>query len=118
MEKTPWPGGLLEALKYIGRDVQTETSVSAVGNARGKQGRESVIETAAPAVRDFLAGMRGTSPVTLEEGTQAAWLYEILRPLGAQVGVCDPRKTALLRAGNKGERGDAQKLAQLLRADL
>jgi len=108
----------MEALKYIGMDVHTETIVIAVLNARGKQVMESVIETTAPAVRDFIQGIRGTVHVTFEEGTQAAWLYDILQPLVAKVVVCDPRKNTLLLAGNKGDRVDAQKLAQLLRADL
>jgi transposase len=108
----------MEALKYIGMDVHTETIVIAVLNTRGKQMMESVIETTAPAVRDFIQGIRGTVHVTFEEGTQAAWLYDILRPLVAKVVVCDPRKNTLLLAGNKGDRVDAQKLAQLLRADL
>ena len=108
----------MEALKYIGMDVHTDTIVIAVLNARGKQVMESVIETTAPAVRDFIQGIRGTVHVTFEEGTQAAWLYDILRPLVAKVVVCDPRKNTLLLAGNKGDRIDAQKLAQLLRAEL
>ena len=106
------------ALKYIGMEVHTETLVIAVLNTRGKQVMASVIETTAPAVRDFIAGIRGTVHVTFEEGTQAAWLYDILRPLVAKVVVCDPRKNTLLLAGNKGDRVDAHKLAQLLRADL
>jgi hypothetical protein len=77
----------MEALKYIGMDVHTETIVIAVLNARGKQVMESVIETTAPAVRDFIQGIRGTVHVTFEEGTQAAWLYEILRPLVTKVVV-------------------------------
>jgi transposase len=108
----------MEALKYIGMDVHTETIVIVVVNARGKHVMESVIETTASAVRDFIQGIRGTVHVTFEEGTQAAWLYDILRPLVAKVVVCDPRKNTLLLAGNKGDRVDAQKLAQLLRADL
>src|SRR5262249_23277148 len=72
------PGGPREALKYIGMDVHTETIVIAVLNARGKQVMESVIETTALAVRDFIQGLRGTVHVTFEEGTQAAWLYDIL----------------------------------------
>lgn len=108
----------MEALKYIGMDVQTETIVIVVLNTRGKQVMESVIETTAPAVRDFIQGIRGTVHVTFEEGTQAAWLYDILRPLVATVVVCDPRKNTLLLAGNKGDRVDAHKRAQLLRADL
>ena len=32
--------------------------------------------------------------------------------------VCDPRKNALLKAGNKNDRIDARKLADLLRSGL
>lgn len=108
----------MDALKYIGMDVHTETIVSAVLNARGKLVMESVIETKAQAVRDFVQGVRGTVSVTFEEGTHAAWLYDVLQPVVAKVVVCDPRKNTLLLAGNKGDRVDAHKLAQLLRADL
>lgn len=104
----------MEALKYIGMDVHTDTIVIAVLNARGKLVMESVSETTAPTVRDFVQGIRGTVHVTFEEGTRAAWLYDILRPLVAKVVVCNPRKNTLLLAGNKGDRIDAQKLAQLL----
>jgi hypothetical protein len=34
------------------------------------------------------------------------------------VVVCDPRKNALLKAGNKNDRVDARKLSELLRAGL
>ena len=108
----------MEALKYVGMDVHTETIVSAVLNARGKLVMESVIETKAQAVRDFVQGVRGMVHVTFEEGTHAAWLYDVLHPVVAKVVVCDPRKNTLLLAGNKGDRIDAHKLAQLLRADL
>jgi transposase len=108
----------MEALKYVGMDVHKDTIVIAVLNARGKLVMESVIETKAQAVRDFVQGVRGTVQVTFEEGTHAAWLYDVLRPLVAKVVVCDPRKNTLLLAGNKGDRVDAHKLAQLLRADL
>ena len=56
--------------------------------------------------------------VTLEEGTSAAWLYDLLKPYVAKVVVCDPRKNALLKAGNKNDRIDARKLADLLRVGL
>jgi hypothetical protein len=36
----------------------------------------------------------------------------------ARVLVCDPRKNALLKSGNKNDQIDAQKLAGLLRAGL
>jgi len=56
--------------------------------------------------------------VAFEEGTRAAWLYDLLKPHVAQVIICDPRKNALLKTGNKNDRVDARKLCDLLRAGL
>jgi hypothetical protein len=39
-----------------------------------------------------------------------------LKPHVTKVIVCDPRKNALLNAGNKNDRVDARKLSDLLRA--
>src|ERR1700722_1560193 len=63
-------------------------------------------------------GLRGGLCVTFGEGTTAAWLYDLVKPQVAQVVVCDPRKNALLKAGNKNDRVDARKLSELLRAGL
>jgi transposase len=41
-------------------------------------------------------------------------LHDLLKPHVAQVLVCDPRKNALIKAGNKSDRIDARKLADLL----
>ena len=41
-------------------------------------------------------------------------MHVLLKPHVAQVLVCDPRKNALIKAGNKSDRIDAQKLADLL----
>jgi len=56
--------------------------------------------------------------VTLEEGTCAAWLHDLLKPHVTKVLVCDPRKNSLLKSGNKNDRIDARKLADLLRTGL
>jgi transposase len=45
-------------------------------------------------------------------------LYDLLKPHVTKVVVCNPRKNALLKAGNKSDRIDARKLADLLRAGL
>jgi len=50
--------------------------------------------------------------VTWEEGTWAAWLYDVLRPQVARVLVCDPRRNALLKESNKSDKIDARKLAK------
>ncbi len=56
--------------------------------------------------------------IAFEEGTSAGWLYDLVKPHVARVVVCDPRKNALLKAGNKNDQVDARKLSELLRADL
>ena len=56
--------------------------------------------------------------MTFEEGTHSAWLYDLLVRRVAKLVVCNPRKNALLKAGNKSDRIDARKLAELLRAGL
>ena len=52
--------------------------------------------------------------MTFEEATWAAWLYDLLKPHVAKLVVCNPRKNALLKDGNKSDRIDARKLAELL----
>src|SRR5262245_22970070 len=101
--------------KYVGLDVHQSSTVAAVHAEQGKSVMESILGTEAEAIGDFLKGLRGTIHVTFEEGTQAAWLYEIVKPVVAEVMVCNPRRNQLLAEGNKGDRVDAQKLAELLR---
>jgi transposase len=101
--------------KYVGLDVHQSSTMAAVHDEKGKAVMESILKTEAEAIRDFLKGLSGTVHVTFEEGTQAGWLYEIVKPLVAEVVVCNPRTNRLLAVGNKGDRVDAHKLAELLR---
>ena len=101
--------------KYIGLDVHQATISVAVMDSTGRVIMESIVETKAATILEFLAGLRGTLAVTFEEGTWAAWLYDLLKPHVAKLVVCNPRKTALLKDGNKSDRIDARKLAELLR---
>jgi transposase len=104
--------------KYIGLDVHQATISAAVLDSSGKLVMESILETKAATVLQFIHGLRGSLHVTLEEGTLAAWLHDLLKPHVAKLLVCDPRKNALLKAGNKNDRIDARKLADLLRTRL
>src|SRR5207249_7408189 len=106
---------LVNSEKYIGLDVHQATISVAVMDPRGKVVMESILETKAATLLEFLAGLRGTLSVTFEEGTWAAWLYDLLKPHVQKLVVCNPRKTALLKHGNKSDRIDARKLADLLR---
>ena len=100
--------------KYIGLDVHQATISVAVLDSAGKLVMEALLETKAETVLQFVHGLRGSLRVTFEEGTCAAWLHGLLKPHVTEVVVCDPRKNALLKAGNKSDRIDAQKLADLL----
>src|ERR1700682_6093532 len=102
-------------IKYIGMDVHKETISIAVMNSDGKVVMESIIETKASTILQSIQGIRGDLHVTFEEGTWAAWLHDLLKPHVTELVVCDPRKNALLKTGNKSDRIDARKLADLLR---
>jgi len=100
--------------KYIGLDVHQATISVAVLDSAGKLVVEAILETKAETILQLLDGLRGSLHVTFEEGTSAAWLHDLLKPHVTQVLVCDPRRNALIKAGNKSDRIDARKLADLL----
>ena len=100
--------------KYIGLDVHQATISVAVLDSAGKLVMEAILETKAETILQFLHGLHGSLHVTLEEGTCAAWLHDLLKPHVTEVLVCDPRKNASMKAGNKNDRADARRLAELL----
>ena len=104
--------------KYIGMDVHQATISVAVMDSAGRLILESILETKAATILQFISGLRGRLLVTFEEGTSAAWLYDLLKPHVAKVLVCDPRKNTLLKDGNKSDRIDARKLAELMRGNF
>lgn len=103
---------------YVGMDVHQASTSIAVMNGQGKLISESVIETKAQTIIDFLNGLSGEVHVTFEEGTQAEWLYDLISPHATELVVCNPHHNHLLKTGNKSDRVDARKLAQLLRARM
>ncbi len=100
---------------YVGMDVHRASIVIAVLNGAGRVVERITLETNGARVRSYLQQLGGRVYVTFEEGTQAQWLYDLVRPLVTEVIVCDPRHNKLLTAGNKSDRIDAEKLAELLR---
>jgi transposase len=105
-------------VKYIGMDVHKEAIVIAVLNGTGKMIMETILETKASSILQFIHGLGGELHVTWEEGTWAAWLYDLLQPQVPHIVVCNPRRNALLKEGSKSDKVDAQKLADLLRTGM
>jgi hypothetical protein len=97
-------------IKYVAFDLHKSTISVAVLNLEGKLVTQAVIQTDAIAIRDFLRGISGCVHLTFEEGCNAQWLFELARPLVAELIVCNAKPIASV--GNKSDRLDALKLAQ------
>ncbi len=100
---------------YVGMDVHLLTIVIAVMDQQGKILSRSVIETSTQAVRDFFRSLRGEIHVTFEEGTLAAWLFDVIESLVDRVIVCNPKHNKRRMGRHRNDRIDATTLAELLR---
>ena len=100
--------------KYVAMDVHKASMVVGVRDAAGKMISRGTMEMKAQTIRDYVSGLSGPVHLTFEEGTQSAWLYDLLRPLVAECIVCDPRRNKLLEDGNKSDEIDVEKLSELL----
>jgi hypothetical protein len=83
--------------KYIGLDVHQATISAAVLDSTGKLVMESILETKAATILQFVQGFRRCVHVALEEKTCAAWLHDLLKPHVTNVLVCE---TSLVREQN------------------
>lgn len=101
--------------KYVALDVDSANIVAGVYDSKGVELMRCCLRNNGQVIIEFFKTMTGTVHVTFEEGTQAVWLYELIRPLVAEVIVCNPRENKLLKAGNKSDRIDVAKLGKLLR---
>ena len=101
--------------KYVAFDVHLATITFCILDVLGKILWEGTFANAASTIRDFLGGLHGRIHLTFEQGTLAAWLYDLVKPLVATVIVCNPRYNRVVLCGNKSDRIDARKLAEQLR---
>jgi transposase len=105
----------MNSVKYVGMDVHKGITVIVVLNAAGHVESRTQVKTKAENFRDFFRGLSGRVEVVFEEGAHSAWLYQLLKPLVAEVTVCDPRHNKLIGDINKSDDDDAETLARLLR---
>lgn len=97
--------------RYIGLDVHAASTTFGVVSATGKRLGSHVVETTGPALIEQLRSIAGRRHVCLEEGTQSAWLHEILSPHAEEVVVAMVSE----RRGQKNDEVDAYRLAEQLR---
>ena len=97
--------------RYLGLDVHAESSTLVVLSAAGKRIGEHVLETNGHALVEAIRAIPGRKHLCFEEGTQSAWVYEILSP-----HVHDAVVTSVRGArGPKSDARDAGSLAEKLR---
>ncbi len=97
--------------RYIGLDVHRDSCTVAVVGPSGKRLKSFVVETNGSALVEVVRSIPGRRHICLEEGTQSAWLYEVLSPHAEEVVVVVPEK----RQGSKSDKRDAWTRAQELR---
>ena len=87
----------MQKILYVGMDVHQATIVIVVLNAEGKALSEAIIETKTETLSDSIRGLRGELHVTFAESTQAARLYDLLRPHATEVLIPIPTGIVSLR---------------------
>ena len=97
--------------RYMGLDVHRDSCTVAVVGPSGKRLKSFVVETNGSALVEAIRCIPGRRHVCLEEGTQSAWLYEILSPHAEEVVVVVPER----RRGPKSDKRDAWTRADELR---
>jgi len=97
--------------RYIGLDVHTQSCTMAVVGPSGKRLRREVLETNGQVLISAVRSVPGRRHLCIEEGTQSAWLHELLGPHVDELVVTQPLKSK----GSKSDEQDAWNLADRLR---
>ena len=100
--------------RYIGLDVHATTCTLAVVGPSGRRLGTQVVETNGAALIAAVMATPGPRHLCMEEGTQSAWLYEVLNPVLAELVVTQQTRSV---PGNKNDKLDAYGLATGLLKD-
>jgi transposase len=99
--------------RYIGLDVHKASCTMVVLGPSGKKLRSHVVETNASVLIELVKTIPRPRHLCFEEGTQSAWLYEVLSPHADETVVTVKQE----RRGNKDDERDAFSLADTLRTN-
>jgi transposase len=97
--------------RYVGLDAHARSCTLGVISASGRRLQSMVVETNGRALQEAIRLIPGRVHLCLEEGTQSAWLYELLKPHVVEIVVSVPEK----RRGAKDDQRDAWSRAEELR---
>jgi transposase len=102
-----------QATHYLGLDVHQATIVATCRNESGAIVLKATVPTEAKAIVGLVRGQGPRVHVAFEEGTQAQWLHDLLRPVAERVIVCNVRGKSEL--ANKNDDLDSDSLSERLR---
>lgn len=97
--------------RYIGLDVHATSSTLTVVGPSGRKLRSQVLETNGQVLVQAIRSIARPRHLCFEEGTQSAWLYELLSPHVDELVVTQGTRSR----GPKSDASDALALAQALR---
>ena len=101
----------------IGMDLGDRTSRYCVLDGEGKITREGSVGTVKKSLQQLFSGMKRCR-IAIEVGTHSPWVSRLLKGLGHEVIVANPRQVKLIsQSSRKDDRLDAQTLARLARVD-
>lgn len=101
----------------IGMDLGDRTSRYCVLNDCGEVVKEAAVATTKKGLSQVFAPLK-RSRITIEVGTHSPWVSRLLKELGHEVFVANPRQLQLIsQSSRKDDRVDAQSLARLVRVD-
>lgn len=102
-----------QATQYLALDVHQATVVASLRAEDGSVRLRATVPTEAAAVLGLVRGCGPRVHVVLEEGTQAQWLHDLIKPHAENVMVCSTRERR--ETDRKSDRIDADRLSELLR---
>jgi transposase len=101
----------------IGMDLGDKTSRYCLLSDEGKILREGQVATTKAGMTETF-GRIGRARIAIEVGTHSPWVSRLLRSLGHEIIVANPRQVKLItESSRKDDRLDAQTLARLARID-
>lgn len=97
-------------------DIGSKECAAVAVSSRGKMVESQLFKTSEHNLIAFFEKQQGEISVLIEEGELAPWIRNTIKPCVSSVTVCDPKRNAwVAKGGNKNDKVDAAKLAELLR---
>ena len=110
-----WAAG--EVAHYVGLDLGDREIRYSIVDEHGEVLAEGTMATTAKELGAYFTMLK-RSRIALEVGTHSAWVSTVLKDLGHEVYVANPRKMELKKDRRKSDRIDAELLARLVRSDV